>query len=424
MIGFDGNSARRGFLTYALSLMRSHNDEHSDTLPVIDISALKHVAYVLDALIYYMRSGTDADADMIRDGISVNSWQDPDENLNDEDTYDPVNQSIAMETESLDGDSEVVGKNGRKHPFFHRSDSTTFLGCPPLDPFETTLVKALPLADQPHLLHPNARKEDLFGMPKPTVIPPVSEKVNADGHHQPSPFDRLPTHLALSMRTADVPHGTRISSGFSTTAVEVPSCSEPATISTQLEQSSDTGTVGGNAGVIVHPGVSAAELNTGESSTTPAAASVPATPGSSGNPGVSVTTPASQPSASGLLENSSTGQSLPLPSSQYPFSVLSSFSKSPAVTQPSVIVHAGSAHPLVVPPGSSSSKDVESSMDESSRDLMDTGVGATSEAMDLSTNRKGRFDDGKAGVEENSSNSSATLTPGLEHSTSMQLGDR
>lgn len=38
--------------------MRSHNNEHSDSLPILDISALKHIAYVLDALIYYMRSDT------------------------------------------------------------------------------------------------------------------------------------------------------------------------------------------------------------------------------------------------------------------------------------------------------------------------------------------------------------------------------
>ncbi len=45
-------------MSYCLSLMRSHSNEHSDSLPVLDISALKHVAYVLDALIYYMRSDT------------------------------------------------------------------------------------------------------------------------------------------------------------------------------------------------------------------------------------------------------------------------------------------------------------------------------------------------------------------------------
>ena len=39
--------------------MRAHNGEHSDTLPVIDVSSLKHIAYVFDALIYYMRSGNE-----------------------------------------------------------------------------------------------------------------------------------------------------------------------------------------------------------------------------------------------------------------------------------------------------------------------------------------------------------------------------
>merc|ERR1719412_1234783 len=56
----DPQSNRRDFLNYALSLMRAHNAEHSDSLPVIDVSAMKHIAYVFDALIYYMRSGTEA----------------------------------------------------------------------------------------------------------------------------------------------------------------------------------------------------------------------------------------------------------------------------------------------------------------------------------------------------------------------------
>lgn len=50
-------SSRREFLTYALSLMRSHSSEHRDSLPVLDITALRHIAYVVDGIVYYMRSG-------------------------------------------------------------------------------------------------------------------------------------------------------------------------------------------------------------------------------------------------------------------------------------------------------------------------------------------------------------------------------
>lgn len=46
-------------MSYCLSLMRAHNGEHRDSLPVLDVSALRHVAYVFDALVYYMRSFTE-----------------------------------------------------------------------------------------------------------------------------------------------------------------------------------------------------------------------------------------------------------------------------------------------------------------------------------------------------------------------------
>lgn len=37
-----------------------------------------------------------------------------------------------------------------------------------------TLQDALPLADQPQLLQPNARREELFGMPRQPVTVPAS----------------------------------------------------------------------------------------------------------------------------------------------------------------------------------------------------------------------------------------------------------
>lgn len=59
--------------------MRAHNGEHLDSLPVLDVSSLKHVAYVFDALIYYMRSGSSSesnDHDILREGLPLPPWND------------------------------------------------------------------------------------------------------------------------------------------------------------------------------------------------------------------------------------------------------------------------------------------------------------------------------------------------------------
>ncbi|XP_054273224.1 E3 ubiquitin-protein ligase UBR5 isoform X2 [Macrosteles quadrilineatus] len=206
----DPNSARREFLSYALSLMRSHNAEHADSLPVLDVSALRHVAYVFDALIYYMRSTSDQTtvAEELRDTAANNSdWIQQDENDNDE-TDEDLGR-METETESVD-DAEVVvlaggppiptgGGKGRKHAFFQRSESTLCLGCPPPDPFDTPMAQALPLADQPHLLQPNARREDLFGIPKQPIT--ISPKGNGTPG-ETSQLEVLPTRLSLSSRGA------------------------------------------------------------------------------------------------------------------------------------------------------------------------------------------------------------------------------
>lgn len=77
--GGDAHSARREFLSYCLSLMRAHNSEHRDSLPVLDVSALKHVAYVFDALVYYMRSLSEPLAsrgETQKESSSYSSWND------------------------------------------------------------------------------------------------------------------------------------------------------------------------------------------------------------------------------------------------------------------------------------------------------------------------------------------------------------
>merc|ERR1719244_385063 len=69
----------------------------------------------------------------------------------------------AQEGDALTFKNDPNPPTERRHSYFQRSESTIFLGCPLPDPFHTPLTEALPLADQPHLLQPNARKEDLFG---------------------------------------------------------------------------------------------------------------------------------------------------------------------------------------------------------------------------------------------------------------------
>ncbi|PSN30861.1 hypothetical protein C0J52_20667 [Blattella germanica] len=223
----DPHSARRDFLSYCLSLMRAHNAEHLDSLPILDVSALKHIAYVFDALIYYMRSGTESpDADVLRDGLPMEGWNDQDENDNDEGD-DELNHSVAMETDSVD-EQESVGPStgvlgmsavgpsgkGRKNPFLQRSDSTLCLGCPPPDPFDTPMSEALPLADQPHLLQPNARREELFGMPKQPITVPASGTSPAGTYN---PLEVPPTRLGLSVRTVDNANGSSCMNATSNT---------------------------------------------------------------------------------------------------------------------------------------------------------------------------------------------------------------
>lgn len=84
------------------------------------------------------------------------------------------------------------------------------------------MAEALPLADQPHLLQPNARKEDLFGIPKqPITLPSSSTNRFSLAAHQTglitalltpdnessNPLENLPTRLGLTSRTSEFAMG-------------------------------------------------------------------------------------------------------------------------------------------------------------------------------------------------------------------------
>ena len=123
---FDSTTSRRDFLSYALSLMRSHNSEHSDSLPVLDVASMKHIAYVFDALIYYMRSGNDLDlknapplptalpsVGVLPGGSGVGGG------------VAGIDPRVG---EGHDEGEDQLDENGRRHIFFQRSESTLCLG--------------------------------------------------------------------------------------------------------------------------------------------------------------------------------------------------------------------------------------------------------------------------------------------------------
>uniref|UniRef100_A0A1Q3FUI0 HECT-type E3 ubiquitin transferase n=1 Tax=Culex tarsalis TaxID=7177 RepID=A0A1Q3FUI0_CULTA len=216
----DAASSRRDFLTYCLSLMRAHNSEHRDFLPVLDVTELRHVAYVLDAILFYMRASNDCDIDRTTTGSNV--WDDQDENEN-EDAEEDISTSIVMDTDSVDGDDLMRPSLGRRHSFFQRSDSTLCLGCPAPDPFNAPLAEALPLADQPHLLQPNARREELFGMPKRpiTLLPNTQQNPSGGGGGEGNVNLEVPPvrlSLSASIRNDEMAGGSSTSISNSTTS--------------------------------------------------------------------------------------------------------------------------------------------------------------------------------------------------------------
>uniref|UniRef100_A0AAX7U251 E3 ubiquitin-protein ligase UBR5 n=1 Tax=Astatotilapia calliptera TaxID=8154 RepID=A0AAX7U251_ASTCA len=200
-------SARGDFLNYALSLMRSHNDEHSDVLPVLDVCSLKHVAYVFQALIYWikaMNQQTTLDTPQMdrkrnREILELGLDNEDSEHENDEDT----NQSSTLQDKDED---PVPAETGQNHPFFRRSDSMTFLGCIPPNPFDVPLAEAIPLADQPHLLQPNARKEDLFGRPSQGLYSSsyMATKGLAEATMDRNCLEILPTKMSYSANLKNV----------------------------------------------------------------------------------------------------------------------------------------------------------------------------------------------------------------------------
>lgn len=176
--------------------MRAHTSEHRDALPVLDITALRHIAYVLDGFIYYMRNDSnfyEKNEGIQSSSLNANENDDTDDELSNITSEDPYGE-VGGAGSSLN----VAGSSGtsRRHTFFARSDSTLSLGCLAPDGFDLPLDVAIPLADKPHLLQPNSKRQDLFAN-LPLIVSPT-ENVAQSGGESSNTLDYPPTKLGFS----------------------------------------------------------------------------------------------------------------------------------------------------------------------------------------------------------------------------------
>uniref|UniRef100_A0A915IU40 Uncharacterized protein n=1 Tax=Romanomermis culicivorax TaxID=13658 RepID=A0A915IU40_ROMCU len=180
-------SNRRDFLNYALSLMRGHSDEHGDDLPAIELTSLRHVAYVLDAMLYYLNNATPPTQQQYRSATSTPSAMSAkhpsgganygrsgyDYRSSDlENSLDSFpgagNKSPSVERSNTARQEEQLDETvaiDQKHLFFKRSDSMTYPGLYPLKPpHEYSVHDSLPLVERPDLLQTEATTETYFGV--------------------------------------------------------------------------------------------------------------------------------------------------------------------------------------------------------------------------------------------------------------------
>lgn len=183
--------------------MRAHTSEHRDALPVLDITALRHISYVLDAFVYYMRNETSFYDKTDSVSGRVNNLSNYIEN---DDTDDELSNIEDSNTDKQYFNSLYSNANTRKYAFFNRSDSTLSLGCSAPDGFDLPLDMAMPLADKPHLLQPNSKRQELFAnLPLHAVPTSVKDNANKNNISYQSTIDQPPTRLGFSnfMKTED-----------------------------------------------------------------------------------------------------------------------------------------------------------------------------------------------------------------------------
>lgn len=103
------DTGRQDFLVYVLSLLRGHSNEHGGSLPQMDVSSLPHVAYVLDALVYYIRNNPNASSQAKRSSVEKTSAAGTtNEDEGGDDVEDEDSASFKRDAEEYDDDTDHV----------------------------------------------------------------------------------------------------------------------------------------------------------------------------------------------------------------------------------------------------------------------------------------------------------------------------
>lgn len=96
-------------MVYVLSLLRGHSNEHGDSLPKLDVSSLRHVAYVLDALVYYIRNNPNASSQANRSSAEKTVTADtPNDEEGGDDVDDEDSASFKRDADEYEDDTDHV----------------------------------------------------------------------------------------------------------------------------------------------------------------------------------------------------------------------------------------------------------------------------------------------------------------------------
>ncbi|VDN04928.1 unnamed protein product [Thelazia callipaeda] len=153
----DSAASLEDFFDYVTALMRSHASENGDDVPIIEVNALRSLAYVADAYLSLTDMLEKIDA-RIALGLNVTGAV-----TNEKEVVDMFQNETPVNEETK-ACSQVAPIND----FFQRSNSLLYPGIPTSSAyhaFEHKCADSLPLAEYPQLLRPDAEKEEMFGLP-------------------------------------------------------------------------------------------------------------------------------------------------------------------------------------------------------------------------------------------------------------------